>query len=200
MATLFLFRFRARNDPPMSSSPTPCPYRRAASPWPGRSILMTSAPMSPRICVLRGPAKMCVKSTTRTPSSRRLVTLALPARLRRLQRLGAGGVVQYGGVLVAGDELARIGLAHLDRQIEVDTSLLLVPPGHGPRTREFGPNRGQLVLPRMELVMDPGMRPRPIGAVLLDQPDLVYMNERRRDQLGAELGQHAMEFLCRFAY
>src|SRR3546814_382136 len=42
-------------------------HRRVSSPPPGRSILMTSAPKSPRICVQKGPATFCVKSRTRTP-------------------------------------------------------------------------------------------------------------------------------------
>src|SRR4051812_48427788 len=37
------------------------------SPTPGRSILMTSAPMSPRIEVQNGPDSTCSKATTLTP-------------------------------------------------------------------------------------------------------------------------------------
>src|SRR5579872_5273909 len=43
------------------------------SPTPGRSTLMTSAPMKASSCVQVGPDCTCVKSRTRTPSS------ALPA-------------------------------------------------------------------------------------------------------------------------
>src|SRR5262245_58811262 len=44
-------------------------HARASSPRPGRSTFTTSAPISPRICVQKGPATFCVRSTTRTPSS-----------------------------------------------------------------------------------------------------------------------------------
>ena len=42
---------------------------RASSPGPGRSILITSAPMSPRICVQKGPATFWVRSATTMPSN-----------------------------------------------------------------------------------------------------------------------------------
>src|SRR5579872_2984937 len=41
---------------------------RAGSPFPGRSILMTSAPWSARIMVQYGPAICCSKPSTRMPS------------------------------------------------------------------------------------------------------------------------------------
>ncbi len=44
------------------------PMWRSASP-PGASILMTSAPMSPRIWVANGPSTIVVRSITRTPAS-----------------------------------------------------------------------------------------------------------------------------------
>ena len=45
--------------------------RARRSPAPGRSILMTSAPMSASIMEQKGPATMCVTSSTRRPSSGR---------------------------------------------------------------------------------------------------------------------------------
>src|ERR1700736_5775871 len=42
---------------------------REESPAPGRSSLITSAPMSPRIMVQKGPAMCSVMSRTFTPSS-----------------------------------------------------------------------------------------------------------------------------------
>src|SRR5215831_9941003 len=47
------------------------PQRRVSSPWPGRSILITSAPRSARFCVAHGPASTRVRSRTRTPSRMR---------------------------------------------------------------------------------------------------------------------------------
>src|SRR5512134_1791952 len=45
------------------------PQVRVSSPAPGGSTLITSAPMSPSICVHSGPARMRVRSSTRSPSS-----------------------------------------------------------------------------------------------------------------------------------
>src|SRR5207249_8973798 len=42
---------------------------RVSSPFPGSSILMTSAPMSPSIIEQNGPARTRVRSRTRTPAS-----------------------------------------------------------------------------------------------------------------------------------
>src|SRR3989442_7925085 len=41
---------------------------RVSSPFPGSSILMTSAPMSPSIIEQNGPARTRVRSRTRTPT------------------------------------------------------------------------------------------------------------------------------------
>ena len=44
------------------------PQERVSSPAPGFSILITSAPKSPRICVAHGPASTRERSSTRTPA------------------------------------------------------------------------------------------------------------------------------------
>src|SRR3954452_15430452 len=41
------------------------PMRRASSPLPARSTLMTSAPRSPRVCAASGPASTRERSSTR---------------------------------------------------------------------------------------------------------------------------------------
>src|SRR5262252_4806613 len=53
------------DSPAMNGGPQP----RVSSPWPGGSILITSAPMSPSVMVQSGPARMRVRSTTRSPAS-----------------------------------------------------------------------------------------------------------------------------------
>ena len=45
------------------------PQLRIGSPWPGGSILMTSAPMSPSSCPQNGPASSVPSSITRSPES-----------------------------------------------------------------------------------------------------------------------------------
>src|SRR5438067_6323171 len=78
-----LLRFSAMNvgDSPSSDSRIDV---RCGSPA-GDSILMTSAPMSPRIMVQNGPARNCVRSRTRRPSSGRVISppareIAVPSR------------------------------------------------------------------------------------------------------------------------
>jgi hypothetical protein len=69
---LRLLRLRARKDglaPKSRIASAVTPKVRASSPWPGSSILMMSAPRSPRICVAAGPAKIREKSNTRMPLS-----------------------------------------------------------------------------------------------------------------------------------
>ena len=64
---LFLLRLmprKAADSPLMKGGP----MRRESSP-PGFSTLMTSAPMSARSMVQKGPAMTCVQSRTVTPSS-----------------------------------------------------------------------------------------------------------------------------------
>src|SRR5690606_30302943 len=51
------------------------PKRRVSSPLPGRSILITSAPRSPRIWVQKGPARMRVRSRTVMPASGPVVSV-----------------------------------------------------------------------------------------------------------------------------
>src|SRR3989304_7922564 len=53
---------------------TPMPLVRSGPVWrlgspSGASTLITSAPMSPRICAATGPMMLMVRSTTRTPAS-----------------------------------------------------------------------------------------------------------------------------------
>ena len=64
---LRLLRFSARNPPAMSWVRRE-PIRRVSSPVPGRSILMTFAPMSASSMVHMGPAMICVRSSTLTPA------------------------------------------------------------------------------------------------------------------------------------
>src|SRR5262245_24760680 len=54
-------------------------HARESSPRPGRSILTTSAPMSPRICVQNGPATFWVRSTTTIPLSGSATATSLPS-------------------------------------------------------------------------------------------------------------------------
>src|SRR4051812_20370712 len=66
-ATLRLLRLKLRNDGLIES----CRFgfmERSTSPSTA-SILITSAPMSPRICVAHGPITTAVRSRTRTPAS-----------------------------------------------------------------------------------------------------------------------------------
>ena len=65
---LRLLRFRARKPPAMSLVRR-VPMRRVSSPAPGRSILMTLAPISASSMVHMGPAMIWVKSSTLTPDS-----------------------------------------------------------------------------------------------------------------------------------
>ena len=60
------------------------PQRRVSSPVPGRSTLITSAPRSARIIVASGPARIRVRSRTRTPASGRASGggAVMPARRR----------------------------------------------------------------------------------------------------------------------
>ena len=67
-ARLFLFRLNAKKMA-LSRAQNGGPQARASSPRPGRSTLMTSAPMSPSVCVQNGPATFWVRSTTTIPSS-----------------------------------------------------------------------------------------------------------------------------------
>src|SRR5262249_62103743 len=63
---LFLLRFTARKY--VASPPTKGGQPRVSSPLAGSSTLITSAPMSPRNMEPKGPARMRVKSMTRTPA------------------------------------------------------------------------------------------------------------------------------------
>src|SRR5215472_18733943 len=65
----------------VASPPTKGGQPRVSSPLPGSSILITSAPMSPRNMDPNGPARIRVKSITRTPArGGRAVLLLLAAR------------------------------------------------------------------------------------------------------------------------
>src|ERR1051325_5348339 len=87
------------------------------SPTPGRSTLMISAPMSPRMEVQNGPESTCSKATTRTPSSARAlfgVILDLgkqitPRRVRLLPHHHAARVVDHDLAV-----LLNSARAHLD--------------------------------------------------------------------------------------
>src|SRR5438093_13181582 len=68
----------------------PCTERsqpRMTSPLPGRSILMTSAPMSASRWVAKGPAAACSKASTRTPLSAGSATGRFFGRLLRLRKM-----------------------------------------------------------------------------------------------------------------
>src|SRR2546428_5084440 len=67
--TLCLLRLTARKY--VASPPTNGGHERVSSPLPGSSILITSAPMSPRIIEQKGPASTRVRSSTRIPDSGR---------------------------------------------------------------------------------------------------------------------------------
>ena len=76
----FLLRFMARKNGLCPPSSSPIARRpRSHSPAPGRSTLMTSAPMSPRNCVAQGPIIIWVKSRTRIPSSAIVATAVIPS-------------------------------------------------------------------------------------------------------------------------
>src|SRR5215475_13734627 len=62
-----LFRLNCAKYHESPSTSTPC--RRTGSPSPGGSILITSAPMSASSMLQNGPARIRVRSTTRTPES-----------------------------------------------------------------------------------------------------------------------------------
>src|SRR5688500_3032480 len=68
MTTLRLLRLADRNV-----ALSPCHaggvHERVSSPEPGCSILMTSAPRSPRIIVQNGPARLRVRSSTLRPAN-----------------------------------------------------------------------------------------------------------------------------------
>src|SRR5918911_5430003 len=66
--TLCLLRLMAMKSAPSPSTKT-TPTRRLSSPSPGRSILTTSAPRSAKSIVAYGPARYCVRSSTRAPAS-----------------------------------------------------------------------------------------------------------------------------------
>src|SRR3989454_4431999 len=65
--TLFLLRLTDMKY--VDSPPAKGGQLRVSSPFPGSSILMTSAPMSPSIIEQKGPARTRVRSRTRTPAS-----------------------------------------------------------------------------------------------------------------------------------
>src|SRR3989454_4733475 len=64
--TLFLLRLTDMKY--VDSPPAKGGQLRVSSPFPGSSILMTSAPMSPSIIEQNGPARTRVRSRTRTPT------------------------------------------------------------------------------------------------------------------------------------
>src|SRR2546427_10612966 len=66
---LFLLRLTERKY--VASPPENGGQPRVSSPLPGSSILITSAPMSPRIIEQKGPASTRVRSSTRIPDSGR---------------------------------------------------------------------------------------------------------------------------------
>src|SRR2546421_7629310 len=70
--TLFLLRLNMRKKP------APEPSSRLVLSPPGGSILITSAPRSPRIMPQVGPITMWENSTTRMPESGRLAPLLVP--------------------------------------------------------------------------------------------------------------------------
>src|SRR3989454_3097893 len=65
--TLFLLRLTDMKY--VDSPPAKGGQVRVSSPFPGSSILMTSAPMSPSIIEQKGPARTRLRSRTRTPAS-----------------------------------------------------------------------------------------------------------------------------------
>ena len=73
------------------------PQVRVSSPWPGRSILITSAPRSPRICPTSGPARTREKSMTRMPSSGRAFVMACSLAATSRVRLPLAAVAGWIG-------------------------------------------------------------------------------------------------------
>src|SRR5207247_8868818 len=65
--TLFLLRLTDMKY--VDSPPAKGGQLRVSSPFPGSSILMTSAPMSPSLIEQNGPARTRVRCRTRTPAS-----------------------------------------------------------------------------------------------------------------------------------
>src|SRR5215470_2038638 len=119
------------------------PHLRVSSPWPGRSILMTSAPRSPSICVAVGPARMRVRSKTRMPDNG--PDMSCPLRVcGKVPALSAGGGARSRGV--AGDchrsdhlmiyNTSALMEGHSGHRIFRETSRtgeeILCPLAHGP--------------------------------------------------------------------
>src|SRR5882762_3182739 len=109
------------------------PQLRVSSPLPGGSTLITSAPMSPSIMVHKGPARMRVRSSTRTPASAPLAgavigSSSLPAhRGRRVEVLGAAIEIVLKLALVAHAEFLEVGLAARQEGIHALQALLRAP-------------------------------------------------------------------------
>src|SRR5215472_8501557 len=68
---LFRLNWAKYHERPWTTTPTP----RMGSPSPGGSILTTSAPMSARSMLQKGPARILVRSTTRMPESGTVILL-----------------------------------------------------------------------------------------------------------------------------
>src|SRR6266850_355974 len=109
------------------------PQLRVSSPLPGGSTLMTSAPISPSIMVHNGPARMRVRSSTRTPASAPLAGAVigsgpLPAHRRgRVEVLGAAVDIVFKLALVAQAEFLKVGFAALEEGGHAFETLLRAP-------------------------------------------------------------------------
>src|SRR5690348_14256714 len=105
------------------------PQWRVSSPTRGRSILMISAPRSPKICVHHGPASTRVRSRTRRPANGPLKPEISVAALRRER--GDPGADQ-GDTLSVGSTAANFRHHHarLDRSHAIEHDGMIGFTGH----------------------------------------------------------------------
>src|SRR5947207_2362640 len=109
------------------------PQLRVSSPRSGGSTLITSAPMSPSIMVHSGPARIRVRSTTRTPASAPLAGAVIasrplpPHRGRRVEVLGATLEVGFELALVAQAEFLEVGFAAFEEGVHAFETFIRAP-------------------------------------------------------------------------
>src|SRR5947207_11561493 len=111
------------------------PQLRVSSPLPGGSTLITSAPMSPSIIVHSGPARMRLRSSTRTPASAPLVAVVIGSgprllsthRGRRVEVFGAAVEVVLKLAFVAQAKFLEVGLAAFEEGVHAFETFLGAP-------------------------------------------------------------------------
>src|SRR4051812_31982427 len=112
-------------SPSMNGGPQP----RASSPPSGFSILITSAPMSPRIMPAIGPATACPISITLTPASGPFIAFS-PMFFSTVFGVASAALVRIDQIFFAGRALAVRGdVGQLQRFLQRD--LLCVVAGEG---------------------------------------------------------------------